>query len=268
MRRAQRQVLSVRLQNNHNVCYINSLALLWAWAATFTNDLDHMAGSAATALRAILSSKGLLDLLELLPWRRFFQGWQNIRLQHDVQEWCTHLFGQVMPQFMRGSWCAKLLSLELRDSSNTFAPILMTPPSHLQECTLQTVVDQWSAQDAIHALSAPPEVLCICLTRFGYNDEGAYKLAMPVSFHTLSVMIPCFVDELSLETRSCSYSVIGAISHYGQTTTSGHYRAMLYSVSESCWYITDDGSRAKKAKSGDMQHLYRHAYLIWLRAAE
>lgn len=268
VRRAQRQVLSVRLQNNHNVCYINSLALLWAWAATFTNDLDHMAGSAATALRAILSSKGLLDLLELLPWRRFFQGWQNIRLQHDVQEWCTHLFGQVMPQFMRGSWCAKLLSLELRDSSNTFAPILMTPPSHLQECTLQTVVDQWSAQDAIHALSAPPEVLCICLTRFGYNDEGAYKLTMPVSFHTLSVMIPCFVDELSLETRSCSYSVIGAISHYGQTTTSGHYRAMLYSVSESCWYITDDGSRAKKAKSGDMQHLYRHAYLIWLRAAE
>ena len=169
---------------------------------------------------------------------------------------------------MRGSWCAKLLSLDLRDSSNTIAPILMTPPSHLQECTLQTVVDQWSAQDAIHALSEPPEVLCICLTRFGYNDEGPYKLTMPVSFHSLSVMIPCFVDAISLETRSCSYTVIGAISHYGQTITSGHYRAMLYSVLESCWYITDDGSRAKKAKSGDMQHLSRHAYMIWLRAAE
>ena len=164
VRRAQRQVLSVRLQNNHNVCYINSLALLWAWAATFNNDLDHMAGSAATALRAIITSKGLLDLLELLPWRRFFQEWQNIRLQHDVQEWCTHLFGQVMPQFMRGSWCAKLLSLDLRDSSNTFAPILMTPPSHLQECTLQTVVDQWSAQDAIHTIRVYPDRLSLELT--------------------------------------------------------------------------------------------------------
>ncbi|CAE7242286.1 unnamed protein product [Symbiodinium sp. CCMP2592] len=264
--KTQRQVLGVRLQNNHNVCYINSLVLLWAWASSFSNNLEYFAGAATPALRAILTSKGLLNLLELLPWQCFYRGWPNLRLQHDVQEWCAHLFTQVMPRFLSGSWHAKLLSLELRDRAHTYSPVWMTLPSHVQECTLQTVVDQWSAQDAIHALCEPPEVLCVCLARFGYNGDEAFKHTMSVSLQSLSIMIPCFLNENSLETRSCSYTVIGAISHYGQTVNSGHYRAMLYSASESCWYITDDGSRAKRAKHSDMQHLFRNAYLIWLRA--
>ncbi|CAE7616475.1 unnamed protein product [Symbiodinium sp. CCMP2592] len=56
--KTQRQVLGVRLQNNHNVCYINSLALLWAWASSFSNNLEYFAGAATPALRAILTSKG------------------------------------------------------------------------------------------------------------------------------------------------------------------------------------------------------------------
>ena len=262
----RQSVLAVRLQNKSNTCYINSSILLWLWAYALTTDLADTAGFAATALRAVLSSKGMLDLLEFLPWRRFLQGWRNVRHQHDVQEWHVHLFSQAMPPSMWGSWQAKLLSLDLRDSANTYTPILMTPPAHLQECSLQTVVDQWSSQEAIHALAAPPRILSICLTRFGFNDAGAFKVEMPVSLQPFTVTIPCFVNEHSLETRSCQYTIIGAISHYGNDISSGHYRAMLHDVAESCWYITDDGARAKRAKTADMRHLSRNAYVIWLSA--
>ena len=189
VKQAQRQVLNIRLQNQRNVCYcyINSLALLWAWASTFHTDFSQVAGAATSALRALLTGKGLLDLLGPLPWRRFFQGWHNIRLQHDLHEWHTHVFDQVQSQFLRGSWHAKLLSLELRDSSEMFAPILMTPPSHLQECSLQRVVDQWSAQEAMHALNEPPQFMCVCLTRFGYSDGVAFKLTMPMSLQTTTI---------------------------------------------------------------------------------
>ena len=259
-------MLAVRLQNKSNTCYINSSILLWLWAYALTTDLADTAGFAATALRAVLSSKGMLDLLEFLPWRRFLQGWRNVRHQHDVQEWHVHLFSQAMPPSMWGSWQAKLLSQDLRDSANTYTPILVTPPAHLQECSLQTVVDQWSSQEAIHALAAPPRILSFCLTRFGFNDAGAFKVEMPVSLQPFTVTIPCFVNEHSLETRSCQYTIIGAISHYGNDISSGHYRAMLHDVAESCWYITDDGARAKRAKTADTRHLSRNAYVIWLSA--
>ena len=177
-----------------------------------------------------------------------------------------HLFSQASPPSMRGSWQARLLSLELRDSAATYTPILMTPPAHLQECSLQTVVDQWSSQEAIHALAEPPHILSICLPRFGFSGDAAFKLEMPVNLQPFTVTIPCFVNENSLETSSCVYTVIGAISHYGHDISSGHYRTMLHDVSESCWYITDDGTRAKRARTTDMRHLHKNAYVIWLSA--
>ena len=71
----------------------------------------------------------------------------------------------------------------------------MTPPLHLQECPLQTVADQWSAQEAIHPLSEPPQILSICLTRFGYNDGVAYKLEMPVSLQPFMYCVDSLLRE-------------------------------------------------------------------------
>ena len=257
-------ICGMRLQNNSNICYINATVMLWLWACGVTQAFDDMAGTASRALRTVLQKRGKIHLLELLPWQCYFRGWPQITSQHDVRDWHIHLFPQAMPPHLRGHWQARLLNLQMRDNASTVTPVLMTLPVHLQECSLQTLVDQWCAQEAVHALTHPPRVLGLCLNRFTYVD-AAEKLSMPVRLQTVDVHIPCFVDEQSLHTYSCVYQTLGAIAHYGHNINAGHYRTFLYSHTDKIWHVTDDNTRAKRAKPGDLQHLDRNAYIVWLR---
>ena len=79
-----------------------------------------------------------------------------------------------------------------------------------------------------------------------------------------AVVWPGFIDNDSVELQYASFQVLGAIAHYGDSIRNGHYRAFLRQ--KECWYITDDNTKARKAKAADMLDLWSNCYVIWLRS--
>ena len=266
----QRQVFGIRLRNPHNTCYINSFALLWAWAYAHTDPsrLDQLTGRAKPALRAMLQSTGVVNLLESFAWRFLFAGWARVAQQHDVSEWIQHVMFQVDLLSFAGTWQARINLdglLHVRDTADAKIPIILKMTTGATEYTLQDLFDGWSStEEAIRGFSSFPQDFCCCVARFDFSSSDVQKLRTPVSLIEPEVRVPCFVDNNTVELQYSTFQILGAIAHYGDSIRHGHYRAFLRE--QDCWYITDDNTKARKAKPADMFDLWSNCYVIWLRS--
>ena len=74
--------MPLTLQNRHNQCYINSVALLLLKAAACANS---PLGSIQSALEE-LARYDYIDILRNPTWSRLLCGWRQPRQQHDVSE--------------------------------------------------------------------------------------------------------------------------------------------------------------------------------------
>lgn len=269
VRKTQRQVLGIRLRNPHNICYINAFALLWAWAyaSTDTSRLEQLTGRAKPALRAMLQSTGVVNILDSFAWRFLLTGWTRVAEQHDVSEWIQHVMFQVDPLSFAGTWQARLNldgSLHVRDAAEAKIPVILKLTTGAAEYTLQDLFDGWSStEEAVRGFSYFPQDFCCCVARFDFSSD-AQKLRNPVSLIEPEVRVPCFIDNDTVELQYASFQVLGAIAHYGDSIRNGHYRAFLRQ--KECWYVTDDNTKARKAKAADMLDLWSNCYVIWLRS--
>ena len=259
-------ISEAQLTNRHNICYINSFALLWAWAGGHS-DFQLAAGTAANALLMLCQGDRRLDLLQLRPWMQLFEGWQDLHLQHDVCEWASFLLAKVKPNGFRGAWQSRFEAerLHIRDQGHFWQPLLVRiPSSPASGCGLRDVMVNWChGQEARHAFLTPPQCLCICLSRFKQEAEREIKLTTVVSLRDRVVPLPVFDNKVDVEISTTPYEILGAIVHYGDTIQRGHYRAFLRSSAR--WLITDDDCLSRPATDSDILHLQSNWYLLWLQ---
>ena len=152
--------------------------------------------------------------------------------------------------------------MQVTDSGATFTPLVLHLPAAEGDWHLQELIWQWEAQASQRALHHSPQLLCLCLARYGHHDGAARKNCSVVRFGHESVACATFTDPNSLTVTQTEYRTQSVIVHLGQSTRHGHYRAFL--SHRGSWFYTDDNRVARLAECADMSVLQCQSYLIWL----
>ena len=129
---------------------------------------------------------------------------------------------------------------QLGDAGLSAQPILLhlpTPPPGLASVLkVQSLVDQWYAQEAVHAFTALPSVLMLQLGRFLVRDGQIHKLQTQVHADEF-IWIPLFTNA-NFQVRPVKYERIAVICHHGEHPSS-HYQAILHDGCN-CWSCDDN----------------------------
>ena len=269
---AQSFVLSLRLRNDVNQCYANSLTLALTWTVLLHG------GRTASPLQALFlrlrqTRKGqLITLRKLQEWQMFANGWPRPLQQHDVSELFTHMCTCVRGLPDCCQWTVqRAAGAGIPSERGGDGPILLqirhtrgTPHESLQDC-----FEAWHEQMHLYAIASARPMLVVQLSRFIGHGVFCTKDTADVSLGSGVVQVPCFS---SAEVMRVPYRVAAAIIHIGSTPLAGHYRSVLFDpVSEGAGvlagaYITDDGKVAVPLSSDD--HFGKRVYLVFLTRVE
>ena len=167
-RAAMRRASTLFLGNVSNHCYMNS----WVQVMLWTIELDAEArlpqmGRCAQFFRHLcgLTGRGQRFLTKDLMWQPLIRGWKDINRQHDVVEFAAHMFARHGVALVQGEWEARTglpMVGQPGDAGQCSQPLLLhlphLPPG-LAALQVQSLVDQWHAQEAIHAFTVAPSIL-------------------------------------------------------------------------------------------------------------
>ena len=237
------RVLQLRLNNRTNICYINSFVKAWLWTVCSAGHSDaHSFGNAVQAWRDVLFAKKPQFAPCLPSWRPILRHWQRVNSQHDVVEFAEHVFQYMQAPVMAGSWESRTLegdAVRVWSSGSTNRALHI----HLDDRpgqTLQMLVQGWSGQAMVHALTHVPNVLVLQIMRYHAAAAGPIKLDAPVMLDA-QVTIPVFTH--GVHTSGVVFKLQAVIQHHGATTNAGHYTATLIE-DEGQYWMCDDGSVA------------------------
>ena len=109
---------------------------------------------------------GSRHLPSCMVFQPLFSRWQHIHQQHDAGEFWLHLVNVARSPAFHGSWEARLTNPpSLVDSGTLYHPLILQPgPS------LQSMIDVWHQQFAVHGLKDSVTALCVQLAR--YSRDG------------------------------------------------------------------------------------------------
>ena len=122
-----------------------------------------------------------------------------------------HVLRQAHPPAYFGSWESRLSDpFAVEDHGPLSAPILVD----VQGSDLQSVVDAWSAQHAIHALSAHSGLFLLQLKRYTRVGDSAGKNTAPLLIRPGDALaMPCFAAPGSTELQHRQFRVAFVIFH-------------------------------------------------------
>ena len=172
----------------------------------------------------------------------------SMTLSKDVFQHCC----------FQGRWQARSLNGgRVTDTGNTWPLFLAELPT--EDCSVQTIIDDWHSQEHIHALSEAPHYLLIQLNRFDGEDGRRSQCRVQTS-NTLSV--PTYTTDAGQAIQLLQYRLVSFIIHKGVYSTSGHYQAAT--VHEDRLWLHDDGSKPKLQH--DAEDTFRNTYLLCYQA--
>ena len=241
-----RRATTIVLGNVSNHCYMNSWLQLMLWTIEIDEEarLPQM-GRCTQFLRHLCGHTGCGQrfLAKDLMWLPLVRGWRDINRQHDVVEFAAYMFTRHNVLLVQGEWEARtgLPSVgQPNDAGQSSQPLLLhlphLPPG-LASLRVQSLVDQWHAQDEIHAFTAGPLILVIQLGRF--SAEGGRVSKVHTSLTVDEVIRIPVIRDAGLHVRPQSYQRVATISHHGEHPKSGHYQALLFE-GPSMWCCDDN----------------------------
>eukprot|EP00438_Fugacium_kawagutii_P035267 Skav227226 [mRNA] locus=scaffold2048:531232:534006:- [translate_table: standard] len=246
----QKKVLQLTLANPRNLCAANATIVAWLWATLQTEKpLSDLWGKQASAILKWLCDLPFGERVNLLqaPWLAdLMAAWGSFEQQVDATEYVQMLIGEHAPAF-RFSWdrrYEKGVQVVVDDAHTSFNPLtLQLPEGHLpSSLSLLQLLSVWQQVDGMcAALSAPPDILCINVTRF-LDDEDGLPYKSNVKLHApLLLSMPVF-HEHSLEQDMIQYVILSMVVHLGEDTA-GHYRAVTRFMDRTegwKWAVYDD----------------------------
>ena len=165
--------------------------------------------------------------------------------KHDICEFFNHLMRRFGASPFHGIWNARVLEagrLQNHDDGACEQMILLDVPNS-GTWHLQASIDMWHRQAFLHALVSAPQWLALRLNRFQQREPAGpiSKVRAAMDWCT-ELLLPEFTEGLSVHHvryRVCAFAV-----HIGESVTSGHYRALLYSAVDGKLHYCDDNARA------------------------
>ena len=217
--------------------------MLWAIELDAEARLPQM-GRCAQFFRHLcgLTGCGQRSLAKDMMWRPLIRGWRDINRQHDVVEFAAYMFDRHGVTLVQGEWEARTgipMVGQPGDVGQCTQPLLLHLPNlppGLAALQVQSLVDQWHAQEAIHAFTAAPSVLIIQLGRFSSEDGRVRKVHTSVLVDEV-LRLPVYIDA-GLHVRPHAYHRVATICHHGEHPRSGHYQALLFDETQA-WCCDD-----------------------------
>ena len=280
LRRAVRLCMSAptalpqgRLNNPHNICYLNAASQAFAWVGRLTVDEDYCYGSARAAMRPVLDS-GRPYLPQCLAWRAHLREWRSIAQQQDACQFMEHLLSSAKPKAYLGTWQARLtLPFQVVDGGSLEAPILLDLPG-TSDLTLQELLQHWHEQHTIHAVEKHSGVILLQLKRYAHVSGNPVKDARAVRWLPGErVAVPCFCEAQGIRVRFDYFRIAYVLCHVGPHTEAGHYQAILCVPTPHParagtfeWHnaVLNDNSKPRRAGARDRQLLECNCYLLGL----
>ena len=270
-RAAVRRATTTILGNASNHCYMNSWVqvMLWAIERDVEVRLPQM-GRCAQFFRHLCGMRtcGQKCLTKDLMWQPLVRGWRDINRQHDVVEFASYMFTRHHVAAVQGEWEARTGIPTLGqpgDAGHSSQPLLLhlphLPPG-LVTLKVQSLVDQWHAQEAIHAFTVAPSILFIQLGRFSSEGGRVQKVHSSVTVEE-TIQVPVFRDA-GLYVRPQPYRCVATISHHGEHPRSGHYQAVLFEGST--FWCCDDGRTAQSMPALPAWHANSCYALVYQRS--
>ena len=256
-----------RLKNPHNVCYLNSCAQAFQWIGALLGARELCYGAAEAAMR-IVTRAGSPYLPSCLPWIPLISGWRNLARQQDAAEFMHHLLLRSSAVAYHGTWQARLCNpTQVVDTGELSSPL----PMDLQGGDVQSIIDGWAHQHAVHALVAHGGVVIIQLKRYHVTDARPIKDPSPITFEPgQRVALPIFDDDEGTSTSHQSFRVVYAVVHHGPSTDTGHYQAVLClpgsEGTDEGWqfYVCNDRAVPRTVTPADYQSIRCNSYLLGL----
>ena len=120
-------------------------------------------------------------------------------------------------------------------------------------CSLQDLVEAWTFQHHVYALSGEWDRVPVVLGRYARDRKNQARVLFDGD-----VQLPVFGHGCVL--RQARYRVEAALVHLGDEPSSGHYRAILRHQGK--WYYTDEGTCSCET---ELQGVHAcNVYLLWL----
>ena len=224
-------------------------------------------GLAQAAFKPLLHA-GRPYLPSCLPWRPLLRGWRALSSQHDVCEFMAHLLSIAEPSAYEGLWQSRLTNPFLVTAADPLAAPILLP---ITGSSLQALVDSWSQQASIQALTRHSGVVMLQLERYGILEGRPSKNSNAVPIQPgESVVLPVFATNHDTELSHMSFRVAYVIYHRGQSTQSGHYQTALCfprgGTSCASWqfHICNDDCTPRLAKPSDLRDIHCNGYLVGL----
>ena len=219
------------------------------WLGEVSTSAQACYGSLQAGIR-ILRTTGDLMLPRCMALHALFRGWRQLHNQHDAGEFLQRFLAVAQPDACAGGWEVRLTNPhQVHDSGDLGIPLFL----HLPGESLQALVDSWQHQFATHALTHHGG--CIFLQICRYSAHVSKNMQRVVIRPGATVTLP-----------TEQFRVVAAVFHQGQSTTSGHYQAIVGKPEAEQWvpYICDDNRKPRKAQRRDLDIVDHNAYLVGL----
>ena len=173
----------------------------------------------------IFHATGTVSVADSLPLRGFFARWPQMHQQHDAGECLHHFLAARQSAAYRGRWDARDGSDDCAVDSGTLEHAIILPIAGAPVLTLQSLLDNWHQQTALHALVVQPVIIWFQLERYLY---GSAKCTRQLRMRPGDqVAVPIFSNAAGLDTHHESFTAAVMAYHMGETVNSGHYMTFL-----------------------------------------
>ena len=252
------------LHNPDHQCYINAS----------THSIRHcmlhlrpaqVTGPAASHLWRPLTSPDAPCTISALPsWRPLIASWVDPLLQgqQDACEWTEHVLHSIAPELATADWQACRWEEEVRVVVATGGGVRALPLAlDLQPMLVdvQTLVDGWAHQSALHGLTGRPALLLLQIGRFLDEGQRGERLEHCIDLRAREFFVPRSGGGADQELLH--YRIRAAVLHTGRSRNSGHYRCVLFQ--EHAVWLVDDDTLASEADAQVLEREGSNVYMVF-----
>ena len=235
----QAALLTMKLTNPSNQCWVNGSVQAWLWNTFQAKDVeweDFGTGETKVSTLFTCNSASGVDLLQCGFNHKDWSGGH----QHDSAEYVTDLLEHYRPPRYHHGWEKRVMigaTGDILERNERRAPVVLG----LGEKTtnLQTLVANWSsAENAVAAFTCASTFKVFHLDRV-YHDSRGELIKSRTKLELEDVLlIPSFVDGSTTSYEYMSYTPMAVVFHSGMAQN-GHFQAGLRGGCDE-WLLTDD----------------------------
>eukprot|EP00438_Fugacium_kawagutii_P030329 Skav223212 [mRNA] locus=scaffold2231:15455:19525:- [translate_table: standard] len=225
----------VRFTNTDSNCYVNATMAAWLWAHLCLQEWrPFFLGESCNQLLAELGGLGPTFNWATSSWLSpLLRRSGLLGQQQDAAELTQMLLGFTSATHLTQQWEKRSDASGIQVHEGFYHLDLLRlsfpdDPFARQEVTLTNLIEHWAQQGLTrNALLQEPGLMCVHISRFTQpHDHRLFRIRQTVQ-HSLGVHVPFFPSPETLDRDWQDSEVIAMISHLGQTSASGHYRAAL-----------------------------------------